>query len=54
MPWPCMFNCVDWTEVVHIAAAVFLLYAFFVCALLGIGVLTASDDYNENRREKDD
>ena len=39
---------------IKIAIAVFLLFAFFVCALLGIGVLTASDDYNENRREKDD
>jgi len=38
----------------EIAIAVFLLFAFFVCALLGIGVLTASDDYNENRRSDDD
>jgi len=38
----------------EIAIAVFLLFAFFALALLGIGVLTANDDYYENRRLDND
>ena len=36
----------------EIAIAVFLVFALFVLAVLGIGVLAASDDYNENRKKE--
>lgn len=39
---------------IKIAIAVFLVFAIFVLAVLGIGVLTANDDYYENRRLDDD
>lgn len=41
-------------EIAKIAIVVFLVFALFALAVLGIGVLTANDDYYENRRSDDD
>ena len=50
MPWPCLFNYVDWAVVVPITAAL-LLTALMLCC---IWVASDADDYSENWREKDD
>lgn len=50
MPYDCLFNHVNWPVVIAFAAAIFLTALMFAC----IWVASDSDDYSENRREKDD
>ena len=50
MPYDCLFNRVDWPIVLIFAAAIFLTALMLAC----IWVASDADDYDENRREKDD
>lgn len=50
MPWPCLFNRVDWPIVLIVAAALFLTALLYAC----LWVASDADDYSEEWRKKDD